>query len=138
MTTAAAAVQSPVRPRFLRRCGAIFAGLLFIFIVSTAADAVMHALGVFPPLGSAPMSGPLFLLAFSYRLVFNLTGCWLTARLAPVRPMQHALILGGIGLAFSIVGAIAMWEAGPAWYSLGVAASALPCAYLGGRLGSRS
>jgi len=51
--------------------------------------------------------------------------------------MQHALALGAIGFALSIAGAVVMWDAGPGWYSIGVAASALPCAYLGARLNTR-
>src|SRR5262245_3458027 len=126
------------RPRrVLRSIGAIAAGLVAIFAVTTATDLVMHATGVFPPVGAPPMSSGLFLLAFAYRFVFDVAGCYLTARLAPHRPMWHALVLGSIGLVLSIAGAIAMGEAGPAWYPLGLAASALPCAWLGGRLHRR-
>ena len=83
------------------------------------------------------MSNGLFLLAFAYRFIYDVAGCYLTARLAPHRPMRHALVLGSIGLVLSIAGAIAMWDAGPAWYPLGLAVSALPCAWLGGRLHRR-
>ncbi len=127
----------PRRRRVLRRVGAVFAGLFAIFAITTATDAVMHATGVFPPVNAAPMSGALFLLAFAYRFVFDVAGSALTARLAPDRPMRHALALGTIGLVLSVGGAIAMWDAGPAWYPLGLAASALPCAWLGGRLDER-
>jgi predicted RNA polymerase sigma factor len=48
-----------------------------------------------------------------------------------------ALVLGLIGLGLSVAGAVAFWDAGPHWYPLAVAASALPCAFLGGRLGSK-
>ena len=48
---------------------------------------------VFPPLDAPPMSGRLFLLAFAYRFVFDVAGSYLTARLAPDRPMRHALDL---------------------------------------------
>jgi hypothetical protein len=120
-----------------RRVGAVLAGLFAIFAVTTATDAVMHLTGVFPPVDAPPMSDALFLLAFAYRAVYDIAGCWLTARLAPTRPMRHALALGAIGLALSVAGAAAMWDAGPAWYPLGLAASALPCAYLGGRLARR-
>jgi len=120
--------------RVLRSIGAVAAGLVAIFAITTATDAVMHAAGVFPPPGAPPMSSALFLLAFAYRFVFDVAGCWLTARLAPARPMRHAMVLGGIGVVLSVAGAAAMWGAGPAWYPLGLAASALPCAWLGGRL----
>jgi hypothetical protein len=126
------------RPRrALRSIGAVAAGLVSIFAVTTAADAVMHATGVFPPAGAPPMSSALFLLAFAYRLVIDVAGCTLTARLAPARPMRHAIVLGSIGLFLSIAGAVAMWGAGPTWYPLALAASALPCAWLGGRLGQQ-
>jgi hypothetical protein len=127
----------PVRPRRLRSVGAVAAGLFGIFAITTATDLIMHATGIFPPASAPPMSNPLFLFAFAYRFVYDVAGSWLTARLAPTRPMRHALVLGAIGLVLSIAGAIAMWDAGPAWYPLGLAASALPCAWLGARLHTR-
>jgi hypothetical protein len=130
------ATVSPARGgrRVLRRVGAVLAGLVAIFAVTSVTDAVMHAIGLFPPLGAPPMSSALFLFAFAYRFVFDVAGSYLTARLAPDRPMRHALVLGAIGLGLSIAGAIALWDAGPAWYPLALAASALPCAWLGARL----
>ena len=128
------AVAATRRPRrVLRRIGAVAAGLVAIFAVTTAVDVVLHAAGVFPPVG-VPMSSALLLLALAYRFVFDVGGCWLTARLAPDRPMGHALALGAIGLVLSIAGAVAMWDAGAHWYPIALAASALPCAWLGGRL----
>lgn len=126
------------RPRrLLRSIGAVAGGLGAIFAVTTATDVVMHATGVFPPVGAPPMSDGLFAFAFAYRLVFDVAGSHLTARLAPHRPMKHALVLGAIALVLCIVGAVAMWDAGPAWYPLALAASALPSAWLGGRLHRR-
>jgi hypothetical protein len=130
--SAATATRRP--RRVLRRIGAVAAGLVAIFAATTAADIVMHAAGVFPPVGAPPMSSALFLLAFAYRVVFDVGGCWLTARLAPDRPMGHAMALGGIGVLLSVAGAVVMWGAGPMWYPIALAVSALPCAWLGGRL----
>ena len=117
----------------LRSSGAVGAGLLFIFTVTTAIDILLHQTGIFPPLGAPAMSHGLFGLAFAYRFVIDVAGCALSARLAPRNPMRHALILGGIGLLLSIVGAITMWDASRAWYPIALAVSALPCAWLGGR-----
>jgi hypothetical protein len=58
---------------------------------------VLHATGVFPPFGQ-PMADALFLLATAYRIVYGVAGCYLTARLAPDRPMRHALALGVVAL----------------------------------------
>jgi uncharacterized BrkB/YihY/UPF0761 family membrane protein len=120
----------------LRSVGAVLAGLLVIVIASTAVDVVLHATGVFPPWGQ-PMSDALFALATAYRIVISIFGCWLAARLAPNRPMQHALILGVIGVVISAIGAAMTIgkgpEFGPMWYPLVLVAVAMPCAWLGGR-----
>jgi surface polysaccharide O-acyltransferase-like enzyme len=106
-------------------------------ILSIATDMVMHATGVFPPWGQ-PMSDALFLLATAYRIVYNVVGCYVAARLAPDRPMLHALALGVVGVAVSIAGTVATWNRGPAfgpkWYPLALIALAMPCAWAGGRL----
>src|SRR6185503_9060871 len=98
MVTAEALQPSPApshanAPRqLLRRIGAVLAGLFAIFAVTTATDVVMHLSGVFPPMDAPPMADALFLLAFSYRAIFGVAGSYLTARLAPTRPMLHALV----------------------------------------------
>ena len=52
--------------------------------------------------------------------------------------MQHALLGGTIGLILSTVGVVVTWnrgpELGPHWYPLALVATALPCAWLGGKL----
>jgi hypothetical protein len=55
---------------------------------------------------------------------------------APRNPMHHALVLGVIGFAPSLAGAIAAirMDLGPDWYPIALAVTALPCAWLGGVL----
>jgi hypothetical protein len=130
-------LSAPVPSRRVgRRIGSVAAGLVFIFVASTLVDAILHATAVFPPAGET-MSDALFALALSYRVVFDLAGCYLTARLAPDRPMAHALVLGGIGLALSAIGVALMAGQGPLWYPLALAASAIPTAWLGGAVRNR-
>ncbi len=61
-------------------------------------------------------------LALAYRIVFAVVGCYIAARLGPDRPMQHAYVLGIVGLVLGIIGAAATWNAGPGlgpkWYPL--------------------
>jgi hypothetical protein len=114
----------------------VFAGLLVNIIPAVAIDALLHAAGVYPPVG-VKLSGALSLLAFSYRLPLATAGGYVTARLAPASPVKHALVLGAIGVALSTAGAIAMWEAGPAWYPLSLIAISGPCSWLGARLRTR-
>lgn len=133
MTSIATAARTETRNHTLRGVGAVLAGLVAIVVLSTAADAVLHATGVYPPFPER-MSDELFALATAYRIVFGVAGSWLTARLAPARPMRHALVLAGIGTVLSIAGAAAMWSYGPAWYSLAIIAISFPCAWAGARL----
>jgi len=126
------------RPRrTLRSAVAVLAGFLAIIIITTATDIVMHATGVFPPAGQ-PMDNGLWALATTYRVVYGVAGCYIAARLAPDRPMRHALALGVVGLALSIVGAVVTWDLGPGfgpkWYPLALIAIAMPCAWAGGKL----
>jgi hypothetical protein len=119
--------------RIGRSIGAVFAGLAAIFILSLGTDVILHGLGVYPGWGK-DMSNPMYALATAYRLVYAVLGCYLAARLAPRRPMFHAVILGGIGLVLSTAGAIAMRGMGPMWYPLALIASNFPCTWIGGRL----
>lgn len=121
----------------LRSIGAVLAGFVAVVILSIGTDKVLQAAGIFPALGQ-PMSDALFLLATVYRTVDGIAGSYLTARLAPDRPMQHALAGGAVGLVLSTVGAVATWNKvpslGPRWYPLALIATAIPCAWAGGRL----
>ncbi|MGH9801265.1 MAG: hypothetical protein ACRD82_12940 [Blastocatellia bacterium] len=123
--------------QLLRSIGAILAGFIAVVITHTGTDAVMHATGVFPPWGQ-PMSDALFLLATVYRTVFTVAGSYITARLAPNRPIQHALVGGVIGVVLSTVGTVLTWnrvpEFGPHWYPLALIVLALPSAWAGGKI----
>lgn len=126
--------------RVMQSAGAVLAGLLAIVVLSIATDMVMHLTGVFPPM-SQPMPDPMFLLPTSYRVVIGVLGGYLSARLAPYRPMTHAMVLGCIGVAVSIAGAVATWNAGPEfgpkWYPLALVVTALPSVWLGAKLVTR-
>lgn len=130
-------MSETVRPRRGRSLLAILAGLVVIFVLSIGTDQILHATGVYPPWGQ-PMSDALFVLATVYRIVYGVLGCWVTARLAPDRPMAHALALGGIGVVLSLLGLVAAQKQtpalGPMWYSIAIVAISLPCAWLGGRI----
>ena len=119
----------------IRSVLAVIAGMIVIVVLSTATDYAFPfgAVGIAPNVVTA-WPNSLLLAATLYRTVYSITGCYLAAKLAPNRPMRHALILGAIGLIASIVGAVAMRDLGPAWYPLALIAIAMPCAWLGGKL----
>ena len=114
---------------------AVVVGIAVGAALSLGTDEILHLTGTYPP-WSERMADPLFGAATAYRIVYSILGSWVVARLAPRRPMKHALIAGAIGLAVSVAGAAATWNAnlGPHWYSVAVAAMALPCAWLGAKI----
>jgi hypothetical protein len=114
---------------------AVVAGVLLIIVVTTVVDIALHALGVFPPMDQ-PLDDRLSVLATSYRIVISIGGAWLTARLAPAKPMKHALILGLVGTVLGLVGVVATWNRGlgPRWYPIALAVLAIPQCWVGGKL----
>src|SRR5262245_37195487 len=135
-TTTVTGAARPPRS-MVRSIGAVFAGLLVIVVLSILTDVVMHATGIYPPWFQS-MPDSLFLLATAYRVVYSILGSYLTARLAPQRPIWHALILGIVGTVLSIAGALSTWnkgpEFGPKWYPITLVVSAIPLAWVGGKL----
>jgi hypothetical protein len=121
----------------LRSIGAVVPGFVAVVVLSLGTDVVLHATGVFPAWDQR-MSDALFLLATVYRTIYCIGGSYIAARLAPDKPMKHALMLGVVGLIVSTAGAVATWnrgpEFGPHWYPVALIVTAIPCAWLGGRL----
>jgi hypothetical protein len=121
----------------LKSIGAVLAGAAVGVSLSVGTDAALRAAGIFSPLGQ-PMSDALLLLATVFRTIYGVLGSYVTARLAPSRPMMHALILGAIGLAVSIAGVVVAWnrvaEFGPRWYPLALVVLAMPQSWLGAKL----
>jgi len=118
----------------------VLAGLVLVVILDTAIDVVMHATGIYPP-WFQPMRTSLWLIAIGYRMIDGTIGGYVAARLAPDRPVAHALALGSIGFVLSTAGLVATLnkgpEFGPKWYQLALVVVSLPCALLGGLLRAR-
>jgi hypothetical protein len=118
---------------------AVLVGMVVGVALTLTTDEILHKIGVFPPWGASMVGfeGAL-LLATIYRTVYGVLSSYITARLAPNRPMGHALVGGLIGLLASAAGAAATWNKGPAfgphWYPLALVVLALPTAWVGGMM----
>lgn len=114
---------------------AVLAGFLFVAIFSTLTDFILKSAGVLPE-DNLYVAAWLILVVLFYRFLYQVIGCYLVARLAPHKPMKHALITGAIGLVLASAAAIATapLHLGPLWYAWGIAVLSLPSAWLGGRL----
>jgi hypothetical protein len=120
----------------LRVAGALVAGFLTVAVLSTAADAVLHAMNYYPNDGTAG-SDPQLAVALAYRTLFTVLGGLVTAWLAPSRPQRLATILGAIGSVFAVLGLVTMWHLGHQWYATGIVVLAIPSTAFGGWLFNR-
>ncbi len=121
----------------LRSAGAVVAGVFVGVLLSLGTDSLLRAIGTFPALGESVADYQLA-LATVYRTVYGIASSYVTAWLAPSRPMTHALVLGFLGLAANVLGTVSTWNKGPAfgphWYPVALIVLALPTAWIGGRL----
>jgi len=118
---------------------AVLVGMVVGIAITLSTDEILHIVDVFPPWGASMVGFDGALLsATAYRTVYGVLGSYIMARLAPDRPMTHALVGGFLGLVVSIAGAVATWNKGPAfgphWYPLALIVLAIPQAWAGGRL----
>jgi peptidoglycan/LPS O-acetylase OafA/YrhL len=131
--------MNDLRPprRIGRSIAALLIGMAAGIALTIATDLVLHALHVFPSWDQRVPDG-LLALATAYRTVYSIAGSYVIARLAPYKPMQHALVAGAIGTIVSLAGAVATWNGGPAyephWYPIALVVLALPCAWIGAKL----
>jgi len=126
----------PARPLgIVRSVGAVFFGMIVVIVLSVGTDALLRVMGVFPR-GGQRMSDPQFVIATVYRIVFGIIGGFVTAVLAPIRPMQHALFYGFVGFGLSCVGYLGSrnLNLGPSWYPIALIVTSIPCAWVGGLL----
>jgi hypothetical protein len=131
------ALEASVNRNAIRSVLAGLAGIATAVIPTLAADALAHKIGPYPPVGQ-PVSDLPFVPATIYRVLFGIAGSYVTARLAPNRPMLHSMVLGAIGLLVAIAGTIATWnrgpEFGPHWYPIALVALSLPQSWAGAKI----
>ena len=119
----------------MRSIGAIAVGFLFIAVLSFGSDILLRV--TFPDDVDVPVriaSLRVLSLSLISAVVYATVGCYLTARLAPSRPMLHALLLGVLALVFTVLNADLLWILAATWYRLASLAVVMPCAWLGGWL----
>lgn len=121
--------------QFGRSIAALLVGFIAGAVLSLGTDFLLNKIGLFPALGQ-PMSSDLLFIATIYRTIYSVLSCYIIARLAPNRPMGHALVGGAIGLVLSAVGVVVTWNRnlGPHWYPLALVVLAMPAAWIGGKL----
>jgi undecaprenyl pyrophosphate phosphatase UppP len=124
----------------LKSIGAVLAGFVLVFVLSTFTDYVLESIGLFPKVPNIQeYTTWMYLLALVYRTIYTVMGGFLTAHLAPKdfkNPMILVWILALIGFVLGLVGTIANWHlaAGAEWYPILLLILSVPAVWLGGYL----
>lgn len=119
---------------------AVVAGFLTVFILSVLTDFILETIGVFPSASDGLFVTWMLVLALFYRSVYAIAGGYITAKLAPHKPMKHVWILAIIGTVFAVLGIFVNLSRnlGPNWYPIMLAILTIPCVWLGGKLRKRN
>ena len=121
----------------LKSIGAVLAGIVAVFALSALTDVILEQSGYMKlPFADNPLW--FMMVVVVYRTVYAVVGSYLTAALAPDKPMRHAWIYGAVGFVLGTAGAIVMWHEPPHWYPVSLVILGLPAAWLGGWLKVRS
>jgi hypothetical protein len=130
-------VEGTIRSRNIgRSILALLAGFIVNVMLSLITDFALQAAGILPAIGRGPMNDFQAALAAAYRTLYAVISSYVLARLAPNRPMGHALTGAAIGMVIATAGAVVTrnYALGPHWYSLVLIAVALPSGWAGAKL----
>jgi len=115
---------------------AVVAGFIAVFILSVATDYILESLHIFPPISGGLFVTWMLVLALLYRNIYAIIGGYITASLAPTKPMKHTIVLAILGFTGALIGLITTWGKGlgPEWYPILLVVLAIPSVWLGGKL----
>ena len=137
MTETPSSDSSPSNSTIGRSILCILVGFVVVVAITIVTDVILHKIHFYPPLGEYNSSSVL-IWATVYRTIYGVIGSYITAAMAPARPMKHALIGASIGLVLATIGAAVTWNhvppLGPHWYPVSLIVGALPTGWLGAQL----
>lgn len=116
---------------------AFLAAIAATFALSYGTDAILIAANMMES-DALPESVAVVTLIIAYRTAYNVLGSYIVAKLAPKRPMLHAMILGIFGIIGSLSIMISQPDYGPAYYPIILSLLALPSVWAGVKLAERS
>ena len=122
--------------KIIRSILAFVAAIAVTFALSYGTDAILIATGMMKG-DTLPDSVAVVMLIIAYRTAYNVLGAYILAKLAPVRPMLHAMILGALGIVGSLSAMFAMPDYRTAYYPIVLSLLVLPSVWIGAKLAER-
>jgi uncharacterized membrane protein YeaQ/YmgE (transglycosylase-associated protein family) len=120
----------------LKSIGVILLAFVVIALLSMLTDFLLESIGVLPNPQKGLFETWAILLVLFYRVVYTILAGFIVAKLAPNRPMLHAIILGIIGTIITVlaVSSPSVAEKAPLWFGYTLATITVPCLWFGVRV----
>ena len=120
----------------LKSIGVILLAFVVIAILSTLTDLLLESIGVLPDPKKGLFVIWAILLTLFYRGVYTIFAGFIVAKLAPSKPMLHAIILGIIGILITVIAisSPSFSDKAPLWFGFTLAVITIPCLWLGVRI----
>jgi hypothetical protein len=140
MAEVGCAQSSKAEAGMVRSIGAVAAGCLAMMVLALSASQLVRQSVPQHIISGGDPEAPetlvlLFLLAAAGAAV--MAGSFLAGRVAPRRPMLHALVVGGIAYMVSLAVTAILWTEAPRWFHMAAVLLQVPAAWLGGLLLAR-
>ncbi len=102
-------------------------------LLSILTDFLLESTGILPDPSKGLFETWAIIVVLFYRGVYTIFAGFIAARFAPMRPMLHAIILGIIGTAITLIAVSSPSFAGkaPLWFGYTLAAITIPCLWFG-------
>ncbi len=120
----------------LKSIGVILLAFVVNALLSVLTDYLLERIGVLPNPEKGLFATWAILLCLFYRAFYGLLAGFIISKLAPNKPILHALILGVIGTAITLlaVSSPEFAEKSELWFGYTLAAITFPCLWLGVRI----
>jgi nitrate/nitrite transporter NarK len=122
-----------MKRNIFKSIGVILLAFIINAILSVLTDFLLESIGVLPDTQKGLFVTWAIILVLTYRGIYTIFAGFIVAKFAPGKPMLHALILGIIGAAITIlaVSSPSFADKAPLWFGYTLAALTIPCLLLG-------
>ncbi|MEO6869357.1 MAG: hypothetical protein ABI168_06920 [Ginsengibacter sp.] len=119
--------------KIFKSIGVILLAFIISGLLSVITDFLLEKIGVLPDPQQGLFEPWLIVVVLIYRGFYTILAGYIVAKLAPGKPMMHALILGIIGTVITIIGtnSASFSDKSPLWFGYTLALLTIPCLLLG-------
>ena len=113
--------------------GVILLAFITIALLSIITDFLLESIGLLPNPKKGLFDTWAIILVLVYRGIYTIFAGFIIARLAPSKPILHAIILGAIGIIITVlaINDPSVADKAPLWFGYTMAAITIPCLWLG-------